>query len=310
MTIFIRRFTIYSDMKKAFLFIILTTLFISACQRQKAEMPQASADAKRYTLRGKIVSVDKAKKKAEIDHEEIPGYMKKMTMNFPIHADWVWDELAPGAEIRAELVVDETAKDPYWLENIAIVAAPNPNQPAPPVDERFAQIGKEIPDFKLTNQDGKRFSLKDYRGKALAITFIYAQCPLPDACIKMSTHFSDLNNNVINSEYRDKIRLLSISFDPSRDTPEKLKSYGLGYIGKGAKPDFTVWQLAVGSDKEVREVADFFGLRYEIDQNDKTQFNHSLRTAVIAPDGKVTKIFSGNEWTPGELQRELLAPLK
>jgi protein SCO1 len=162
----------------------------------------------------------------------------------------------------------------------------------------------------LTNQDGKRFSLKDYRGKALAVTFIYAQCPLPEYCIKMSTNFSDLNNNVVNSEYRDKIRLLSISFDPERDTPEKLKSYGLGYMGKDAKPDFTVWQLAVGSEKEVRAVADFFGLRYEIDQNDKTQFNHSLRTAVIAPDGKVTKIFSGNEWTPGELQRELLATLK
>lgn len=297
-------------MKKAFLFIILSALFLSACQPKKAEEPKASPDAKRYNLRGKIVSVDKAKKKAEIDHEEIPGYMPKMTMNFPIYADWVWDELTPGAEIRAELVVDETAKDPYWLENIAIVAAPNPNQPAPPVDERFAQIGKEVPDFKLTNQDGKRFSLRDYRGKALAVTFIYAQCPLPEYCIKMSTAFSDLNNNVINSEYRDKIRLLSISFDPARDTPEKLKSYGLGYMGKDAKPDFTVWQLAVGKDEEVRAVADFFGLRYEVDQNDKTQFNHSLRTAVIAPDGKVTKIFSGNEWTPGELQRELLATLK
>ena len=169
--------------------------------------------------------------------------------------------MTPGAEIRAELVVDE--KSDYWLENIGIIAAPNPNQPAPPVDERFAQIGKEIPDFKLTNQDGKRFSLKDYRGKALAITFIYAQCPLPDYCIRMSTNFSDLANQVRETDLKDKIRLLSISFDPERDTPEKLKQYGTGYLGKDAKPDFTVWQLAVGSDKEVREVADFFGLRYE-----------------------------------------------
>jgi Uncharacterized protein SCO1/SenC/PrrC, involved in biogenesis of respiratory and photosynthetic systems len=297
-------------MRKAFLLIFLSFVFIFACQTKNQETPKASENAQRYPLRGKVVSVDKEKKKAEIDHEEIPGFMKKMTMSFPIHAEWVWDELKPGVEIRAELVVDETAKEPYWLENIGIIAAPNPNQPVPPIDERFAQIGKEIPDFKLTNQDGKRFSLKDYRGKAVAITFIYAQCPLPDYCIKMSANFSDLNNNVINSEYRDKIRLLTISFDPERDTPEKLKQYGLGYMGKGAKPDFTVWQLAVGSDKEVREVADFFGLRYEVDPNDKTQFNHSLRTAVIAPDGKVRKIFTGNEWTAGELQRELLATLE
>ena len=74
-------------------------------------------------------------------------------------------------------------------------------------------------------------------------------------------------------------------------------------------PDFTVWQLAVGSDKEVRAVADFFGLRYEVDENDKTQINHSLRTAVIGPDGKVRKIFAGNEWTVDDLIREMKASL-
>jgi protein SCO1 len=289
--------------------ILLSVMLFAACQKSPTQTPQASANAKRYALRGKVVSVDKAKKKAKIEHEEIPGFMERMTMDFPIREDWVWDDLNPGAEVFAELVVDETAVEPYWLEKIAISAAPNPNQPAPPVDERFAQIGKETPDFALTNQDGKRFSLNDYRGKALAVTFIYAQCPLPDYCIKMSANFSDLNNQIVNTELRDKIRLLSISFDPARDTPEKLRRYGLGYLGKGAKPDFTVWQLAVGSDKEVRAVADFFGLRYEVDQNDKTQFVHSLRTAVIAPDGKVAKIFSGGDWTTNDLLRELQATL-
>ncbi|HEX9961604.1 MAG TPA: SCO family protein [Pyrinomonadaceae bacterium] len=295
-------------MKKAILLFLLTVCFVSACQ--KTPPPQtASGETKRYNLKGKVVSVDKAKKEAKIAHDDIPGFMDAMTMPFPIRADWVWEDLTPGAEIRAELVVDE--KMNYWLENIGIIAAPNSNQPAPPpADERFAQIGKEIPDFTLTNQDGKRFSLKDYRGKALAITFIYAQCPLPEYCIKMSTNFSDAANQLRDTDLKDKIRLLSISFDPARDTPEKLKQYGVGYLGKDAKPDFNVWQLAVGSDKEVREVADFFGLRYEVDQNDKTQFSHSLRTAIIAPDGKVTKIFPGNDWTPNDLLREMQATLK
>ena len=79
----------------------------------------------------------------------------------------------------------------------------------------------------------------------------------------------------------------------------------MGYLGKDAKPDFAIWQLAVGGEKEVRSIADFFGLHYEVDTNDKTQFNHSLRTAVISPDGKVTKILTGNEWTPEELLAEL-----
>jgi protein SCO1/2 len=198
-----------------------------------------------------------------------------------------------------------------WLEKIGIVAAPNPNQPAPPVDERFAQLGKEILDFTLTNQDGKGISPQDFQGKAWAITFIYAQCPLPDYCIKMSANFSDLANQLMNNEeMKDKMRLLSISFDPARDTPEKLKAYGQGYLGKDAKPDFTVWQLAVGQEKEVQKIADYFGLRYEVDPNDKMQFNHSLRTAVISPEGKVTKILSGNDWTPNDLFREMKATLK
>ena len=288
---------------------ILFVLFFTACQKPAANV--ASSDtAKRYTLKGKVISVNREKKTAKIDHEAIEDYMPAMEMDFPIHEDWVWDDLTPGSEIRAELVVDNTAKVPYFLEKIGIVAAAKPGQAAPPVNKNFAQIGKEVPNFELTNQDGKRISTGDFRGKVLALTFIYAQCPLPDYCIKMSTNFSDAANRIMaEPDVKDKFRLLSISFDPERDTPEKLKSYGLGYLGKGAKPDFSVWQLAVGSDKEVRSVADFFGLRYEVDQNDKTQINHSLRTAVIAPNGKVTKIFPGNEWTVNDLLREMKAAM-
>ncbi len=284
--------------------ILLPILLFTACQKPATQ--NTSGEAKRYDLKGKVVSVDREKRRAKIDHEAIPDLMPAMEMEFPIHEDWVWDDLVPGSEIRAKLVVDNSAKEPYFLENVGIIAVPKPGQPVVPVDQNFAQIGKEIPDFQLTNQDGKRISMKDFRGHPLAITFIYAQCPLPDYCIKMSTNFSDAANRIMSEpEAKDRFRLLSISFDPQRDTPEKLKSYGLGYLGKGAKPDFTVWQLAVGSDKEVRAVADFFGLRYEVDANDKTQFNHSLRTAIVSPEGKVTKIFAGNEWTPNDLLREM-----
>ncbi|MFT3742712.1 MAG: SCO family protein [Pyrinomonadaceae bacterium] len=285
-----------------FLLLAVFVIFVfSGCSGSRSS-GSSNTSAKRYPIKGKVVSVDKASKKAKIDHDRVDGYMEAMTMDFPIHADWAWDELTPGAEVKGDLVVDNAAKEPYWIENIGIIAAAKPGQPVPDINENFAQLGKEVPEFTLTNQEGKKFSLKDYRGKALALTFIYSRCPLPDYCIKMSTAFSDLALQLnADPEFKEKIRLLSISFDPENDTPEKLKSYGTGYLGKGAKPDFTVWQLAVGSDAEVRKIADFFGLRYEVDQNDKTQINHSLRTAVIAPDGKVTKIFPGNEWKPADL---------
>ncbi len=284
--------------------LLLTALLFAGCENA-AESNSNPANQKRYDLRGTVVSVDKLQKRAKIDHEDIPGFMDRMTMDFPIHENWVWDDLVPGAQIRAELVVDSSAKDPYWLEKISIVANSAPNQP--PVEEKQPeQIGKLVPDISLTNQEGKKFTFKDYRGKALAITFIYRECPLPEFCIKMSSQFADMANQLgSDPEAKDKIRLLSISFDPERDTPEKLNQYGLGYLGKDPKDDLTIWNLAVGTDKEVRAVADFFGLKYETDAADKTQINHSLVTAVIAPDGKVTRVFSGGRWTPDDVLAEL-----
>jgi protein SCO1 len=289
--------------------LILIIFAITSCSLNRANSEADSTSAKRYPMKGQVVSVDREKKRAKIHHEAIDGFMEAMTMDFPIHADWVWDELTPGSEVRAELVVDLNAKDPYWLENIAIIAAAIPGQ-EPPINESVASVGKEVPHFTLINQDGKKVTPKDFRGKALAITFIYAQCPLPEYCIKMSTNFSDLANILMaDPEKKERIRLLSISFDPANDTPEKLRSYGLGYLGKDAKPDFTVWQLAVGEDAEVRKIADFFGLRYEVDPTDETQINHSLRTAVITPEGKLSKIISGNDWTPADLLKDLEAAL-
>ena len=292
-----------------FLLILLTTFLFTACENSQTQSTTISADAKRYNLKGKIISVDKAKKKAKIAHDEIPGYMEAMTMDFPIREDWVWEDLTADAKISAELVVD---KDSYWLEKIGIVAAPNANQPAlPPANEKFAQLEKQVPDFTLINQDGEKVSIKDFRGKALAITFIYSRCPLPEFCILMSKNFSDAANELQNNpDLKDKIRLLSISFDPQTDTPAKLREYGAGYLGKNTKPDFTVWQLASGSEREVREIADFFGLRYQLNSQDKTQIDHSLRTVVITPEGKVHEIIAGGEWTPNDLLRELQATIK
>src|SRR5690606_1941316 len=191
------------------LLILAVSLFAAACQ-PAAETP--SGEQKRYDLRGKVISVDKAAKKATIEHEDIPGFMEKMTMTFPIHEDWVWDDLVPGSEIRAELVVDTSAKDPYWLEKIGIIAGTEGGGPTPEI-KTPDQIGKDVPNFSLTNQDGKKFNFSDYRGKATAITFIYRECPLPEFCIKMSQQFSSLAKQIADSDYKDSIRLLSISFD-------------------------------------------------------------------------------------------------
>ncbi len=287
--------------------LFIAAFGLAACTSPEPETPKG--ELKRYELRGKVISVDRAAKKAEIDHEEIPGVMPRMTMPFPIREDWVWNDLVPGVEIRAELVVDNTADEPYWLEKIGIVAAPNPDAPPLPVTAP-SQEGKDVPPIGLTDQDGRRFKLTDYKDKVLAVTFIYRECPLPDACIKLSRQFSDLALLLAgDEENKDKMRLVSISFDPGRDTPGKLREYGTGYLGNPEKPDFTIWRLAVGTDAEVRELADFFNLKYSVNEENKAEINHNLVTAVIGPDGKVAKMLPGNRWTTEDLMREMKAAL-
>lgn len=281
--------------------LICMCLVFAAC----SSTPKKTVDPsvlKQYDLEGKVVSVDKAKKKAKVDHKAIPGFMEAMTMDFPVRADWVWEDLKPGVEIKATLVVNPADEaEGYWLENIAIVALPTAGQPPTPVGPEADIVGKQIVDFTLTNQDGKKVGPKDFAGKTWAVTFIYAKCPLPNFCIKMSTNFSDAAKLIGTMNDKSKYALLSISFDPARDTPAKLKEYGIGYFGKDTKPDFTAWQLAVGADSEVRKIADFAGLKYEVDANDKTQFNHSLRTLIVSPDGKIAKVIPGNDWSGGDL---------
>lgn len=287
--------------------ILFSVLLFSACQTA-IKQPVATANAKRFPLKGKVVSVDKAKQKVIVDHEKIPDYMDAMTMPFPLYDKDILETINKDDGIKAELVVNGDGD--YWLESVVITALPANSQTVPPINDNFAQIDKEVPDFKLTNQDGKPLSFKDFRGKALAITFIYSRCPLKEYCILMSQRFSDLAIQLQNSaQLKDKVRLLSISFDPATDTPETLKKYGIAYI-KNPDYDFSIWQLATAPDKDMREIANFFGLRYEVDESNKTQFNHSLRTIVISPNGKVKKVFAGGDWTNDELLSELEKTLK
>lgn len=74
---------------------------------------------RRYQLRGVIVSVDKENHQATISHHRIPGYMEAMTMSYVIKDEAALQQLAPGDEIEADVVV--ASDDVAWLENVKIV---------------------------------------------------------------------------------------------------------------------------------------------------------------------------------------------
>jgi protein SCO1 len=103
------------------------------------------------------------------------------------------------------------------------------------------------------------------------------------------------------SDTYSRVQLLSISIDPEYDKPQILKSYGKRYAAS-VDPQFSNWQFVSGSIEATRNTAEWFGLTY-IEEND--QIVHSLRTAVIAPDGKFVEMYRGNEWKPSDAAEKL-----
>lgn len=276
-------------------------LLISGCR--KPGPPVASDGAKRFEIKGKVVTANKNDHKVTIQHEKIEGYMDAMTMPFTLLDDWVYSELKPGAQIQATLVVDQNRT---WLENPVVSNIADPNLVGKEVEAGVEpKLGDEVANFNLTNQDGKKISLSKYRGKTLLLTFIYTRCPMPDQCPLMSTNFAQLNQELgNNAALKDKVRLLSVSVDPEFDTPKVLREYGLRYINS-TKPDaFARWEFATGNPDEVKKVGQAFGLNY---WPEKGQVIHNLRTVMISADGKVAGFYRGNDWKPDQVFKDLEA---
>ena len=273
----------------ATLMALILALPLLACRQEPP--PTASPNANRYDLRGKVVSFDKARREVTIAHEIIPGYMEAMTMPFTLNEEWVFDVLTPGAQIQATLVVDGAKS---WIETPTVTQMAEPPEAAGATPGPEPEPGMELPDFTLVNQDGEKISLRQFRGEQLVLTFIYTRCPLPDYCPLMTRNFGEIGQSLLRESR--KTRLLSVTIDPAYDTPPVLKEYGKRYLPEGI--GFRQWSYGTGSDEEIRKITGFFGLSYWQENN---QIIHGLRTVVISPQGKIVRIFRGNDWRPEEV---------
>lgn len=284
---------------------LLALVGLTSCQpRQRVRSPTE----KHYDLKGKVVVVDKPQHLLTIAHEEIKDYMSAMTMPFVVKDDWVFEIATPGNQITATLVVDGVQS---WLEDVVLTEAPASANEIP-AEGAGPNPGDEVPDYRLLNQDGKKISLHNYKGKVLLLTFIYTRCQDPNQCTLMSSNFAAIEQQLRKRpELYQKTHLLSISFDPTYDTPKVLRSYGASYTGRYSDEDFAHWEFASGSADEVKGVAQYFGLRYYQDApSGQEQVIHSLRTAVVGPDGKVVKVYRGNEWKPEDILKDLEGAMK
>jgi protein SCO1/2 len=120
----------------------------------------------------------------------------------------------------------------------------------------------------------------------------------------MTSNFAAVRREIARDPaYDGRVQLLSVTVDPEYDTPAVLARYAREFAAEdGVVPDD--WDFLTGAPEAVRTMASAYGLWYE--PADGT-IQHSLRTAVIAPDGRLVKVFRGNDWLPEDLARELAA---
>jgi protein SCO1/2 len=254
-----------------------------------------SADLVTFAVRGEVVSVEPARNTVTIAHEEIPNYMMAMTMPFKVKDSTLLADIQPGDSVVGTLAVSRTES---WLETLAVSTrgeSPRVLSPEDVMLKRLFKEGEPFPDFSFTNQNGRRVSVREFRGKTLAFTLIYTRCPLPDFCIRMSDYFSKIQKRLEReSSLNGKWHLMTISFDPEFDTPEVLKKYGQTY-----NADFATWDFVTDTPATVRKLADGLGLTIEDDEGGLIA--HNLRTVIIDPSGNLSKVVVGNEWTPEEI---------
>ena len=250
------------------------------------------------------MSVDAKSESATIDGDLIQGFMEPMVMTYKFKPASMLRQVAPGDSISAEVVVIEPdagnreGEPDYWLENVKVTGHGKAAPAQAPTSQHMPQAGEDVPDFAMTNQDGKHISLARYRGKVLLVTFIYTRCPFQDFCPRMSSNFNEIYKQLGDDR---STHLLSISFDPDHDTPKVLREYGYSVAHTHDAVLFKRWEFAAPRKNDLTKIADFFALTVKPEGG---LITHNLSTAVIGPDGRIVSWYHGGDWQVSDLMKD------
>jgi protein SCO1/2 len=257
-----------------------------------------------YSALGLVLLADREHLSLKVSCEAIPGYMEAMVMTFPVHDAKALDGLKPGMLIDFKLdvrkdaayaeqihvrVYEDTAQEPMAARQLEILdaATSSPSRNAP-----VLQVGQDAPDFTLIDQKRESISLSAWKGKVVAITFIYTRCPLPNFCFRASNNFGVLHRRFSDRMGKDLV-LLSITFDPDHDQPETLADYSRTWT-----KDATGWHFLTGPFAAVKNLCRQFGVNWWQDEGFLT---HSLHTLIIDRQGRIVANLEGNEYTAKQL---------
>ena len=213
-----------------------------------------------------------------VAHRPIDKFMPAMTMPFRVERSSELDGLYPGARVRFELVVD---KEKSLARR---VVKTGDGEIAPPKEK--LRLGDTVADFELIDQNSRTVRLSDFRGKVVAIDFIYTRCPLPDVCPRLSANFALLQKRFAGRE----VMLMSITVDPEFDTPAVLAEYAKRW---GA--DERGWRFLTG---DVARVAAQLG---EVYWTDEGSIGHNSVTSIVGRDGRLAAAVTGSNWRVDQL---------
>ena len=283
-------------------FFFVCLLAVIAVCKIKAAPDADQTGIKSFDARGVVRQIADDRSKATIQHEAIPGYMPAMTMDFNVKDTNELNGISPSDEITFKLDVGENES---WIEGVRFVAHQVENVTNNTfvfhVPSAELKPGDLLPDCEFTDENGSTVHFSDFRGKAVAFTFFYSRCPLPDYCVRMSKNFSEVRQLLLAmTNAPANWQLLSISFDPEFDSPKMLSSYADFYRGA----DTNRWLFAAAPANTLSRLAPQLDLM--VTREDGNIMSHNLRTVVLNPQGKIFRQLDGNQWTPQELASAIL----
>lgn len=251
------------------------------------------------------MSVAQDHKQATINHEEIKGFMAAMTMPYKVRDPKQLEGIAAGDLVKAKLIV--ASNDAYLVDVQKVGQAPLPQPPAetsaPAASSGFELLkpGEVVPDSKFVDQDGKKRTFRSFRGSTVLLTFIYTRCPLPTFCPLMDQHFAAIQKRMQeDAALKKQVHLVTVSFDPLTDTPLVLKAHA-----QKLGADLKSWTFLTGDRDDIDQFAGRFGVSIARAMADQRDITHNLRTAIVDADGKLVKLYIGNEWTPNQVLADL-----
>ena len=240
--------------------------------------------ARTFPARGVILEIKRDTGQLVIQHEAIAGYMDAMTMPFKVKDLAPLSELKRGDQVtfRLHVTTDESWVDS--VQKIGVVSLPENKTNAQPAETSVQRPDKSLLYYKFTNELGQAVSINDFRGQALAITFFYTRCPLPEYCPRLSMNFKQASQKLATmTNAPTNWHFISVSFDPQADTPQILKSYGQRY-----EYDPAHWSFFTGPQDKIAALASGSGIKYELDAG---TINHNFRTLIIDPEGHLQMVF-------------------